>query len=140
MEIYHTNLKIIRNPEDTPFICYLDKREAMRKALRFKNAYINIYEYSPDESLDVLKFSKMNDEWLEFITNPDCDNHDIVEYPMIDACIFTPYQNLLDGKITKEAFWALVELKNPTHQISFNSKKALKTLRFKEKREVYAEK
>ena len=136
MEIYHTNLKIIKNPENNPFICNLDEKEAIRKANRFKNAFINIYEYTPDESVKVLNFNEMCEEWLNFIRNPDYESYDIAEYPMIDASIFRAYQNLIDDKITKEAFWALVELKNPSKQISFNSKKSLKTLTFKEVRNI----
>ena len=45
---------------------------------------------------------------------------------MADDTIFNYVQNLIDGKITRKNFWNLVEFKYPTHQISFNTEKALK--------------
>lgn len=37
-----------------------------------------------------------------------------------------------DGKISREAFWALAKFKRPTHQISFHTVRALTTLKFRE--------
>lgn len=37
-----------------------------------------------------------------------------------------------DGKISRESFWALMKFRYLTHQICFNTKKALKTIEFKE--------
>lgn len=36
----------------------------------------------------------------------------------------------IDGEITREAFWVLVKLKYPTHQIVFFNDKALETLKY----------
>jgi hypothetical protein len=57
-------------------------------------------------------------------------NYDIVEGPMADDTIFNYVQNFSDGKISREAFWSLAKFKHPTHQISFHTEKALKTLSF----------
>lgn len=40
------------------------------------------------------------------------------------------------GKITRSAFWELVKFKKPTHQISFHTERALKTLNFQTAYEV----
>ena len=42
----------------------------------------------------------------------------------------------IDGKISRKNFWSLVEFKYPTHQISFNTEKALKCLKFIDSYEV----
>jgi len=53
----------------------------------------------------------------------------------------TPYvQNYVDGKISREAFWALAKFKNPTHQMSFHTVRALGTLHFIQTEEVHYEK
>ena len=70
---------------------------------------------------------------------------DIVEGPMADDTIYNYIQEFQDGKISREAFWALVKFRYPTHQIfrypthqiCFNTQKALETIKFKEARKVY---
>ena len=67
-------------------------------------------------------------------------DYDIVEGPMADDTIYSYVQDFLDGKISREAFWALVKFKYPTHQICFSTEESLKTLKFKEARKVYGNK
>lgn len=82
----------------------------------------------------------MTEDWLDFIIacrSGISHGWDIVEGPMADDTIYDYIQEFQDGKITREAFWTLVKFKYPTHQICFNTKKALKTIKFKEAREVH---
>lgn len=67
-------------------------------------------------------------------------DYDIVEGPMTDDTIFNYVQNFVDGKISREAFWALARFKKPTHQISFHTARALETLKFLKESEVRNEK
>lgn len=46
---------------------------------------------------------------------------------------------LIDGTISREAFWDLANFEKPTHQISFHTAKALKTLTFIKVKEVIDE-
>lgn len=66
--------------------------------------------------------------------------YDIVEGPMANDTIFNYVQNFVDGKISREAFWALAKFKKPTHQISFHTARALTTLSFVKGSEVQDEK
>ena len=59
---------------------------------------------------------------------------------MADDTIFNYVQNFMDGKISREAFWALAKFKKPTHQISFHTARALTTLTFVKAVEVHDEK
>ena len=95
--------------------------------------YINKYEYTENTELKILKFEKMTEEWLDFIIscrNGQSHQYDIVEGPMADDTIYNYLQNYLDGKISRAAFWELVKVKYPTHQISFHTISALDTLKF----------
>ena len=65
--------------------------------------------------------------------------YDIVEGPMANDTIFNYVQNFVDGKISREAFWALAKFKKPTHQISFHTKKALSCIKFIEVKEVMSD-
>ena len=57
-------------------------------------------------------------------------------------CIVYKNKNLdkeptvVDGKISREAFWDLAKFKKPTHQISFHTARALTTLKFLKGSEV----
>ena len=75
----------------------------------------------------------MPEEWLDFVIN--CrkgvnHNYDIVEGPMADDQIWDYIRDYERGDITREAFWALVKFRYPTHQIVFCNKNALKTITF----------
>ena len=149
MLIYHGSTVIVKQPEIRiekfnkdfyfGFYCTIMKEQAIRGAARFGNGFVNVYEYEPDESLKVLKFNEMSEEWLDFII--DCrsgisHNWDIVEGPMADDTIYNYIQEYKDGKISREAFWVLAKFRYPTHQICFNTPKALETIKFIEAREV----
>ena len=148
--IYHGSQEIVECPEIRThkynkdfyfgFYCTEIKEQAIRWATRHGNkGYINVYNYTPDVSLNIKVFPEMTEEWLDFIV--DCrsgkaHSYDIVEGPMADDTIFNYVQNYIDGVISREAFWALAKFKHPTHQISFHSVKALATLEFVESIEV----
>ncbi|MDD3204838.1 MAG: DUF3990 domain-containing protein [Lachnospiraceae bacterium] len=148
--IYHGSQQIVEFPEIRiakyhkdfyyGFYCTVIKEQAKRWAVRY-NGYgiVNEYKYRADNALNVLKFEEMTEEWLDFITSyrmGKMHNYDIVEGPMANDTIFNYVQNFVDGKISREAFWALAKFKKPTHQISFHTAKALTTLEFLKGHEV----
>ena len=150
MEVYHGSTVIVEKPEIRiekfnkdfyfGFYCTILEQQAIRWATRFGEGIINVYEYEKDESLNILSFDGMSEEWLDFIARCRSGiphDYDIVEGPMADDTIYNFVQDFLDEKISREAFWALAKFKYPTHQICFNTQKALKTLKFKGARKVY---
>ncbi|PWL03621.1 DUF3990 domain-containing protein [Hallerella porci] len=116
------------------FYCTNNYEQACRWAERkLINAFINVYEYSENQELKILKFSDMNDEWLNFIAK--CrkgilHDYDIVEGPMADDTIWNFVNDYLEGNISKEVFFEYAKFKHPTHQISFHSIRALDCLKF----------
>ncbi|SDA68497.1 Protein of unknown function [Methanobrevibacter millerae] len=150
MKIYHGSTVTVKKPEIRiekfnkdfyfGFYCTIMEEQAIRWATRFGNGIVNVYEYEPDDSLKILKFEKMTEEWLDFIIacrSGTPHDWDIVEGPMADDTIYNYIQEFKDGKISREAFWALVKFRYPTHQICFNTENALKTIKFIESREVH---
>jgi hypothetical protein len=124
------------------FYCTVMREQAVRWATRFGDGILNIYEYVEDSSLKKLVFPKMTEEWLDFIAacrNGVPHSYDIVEGPMADDTIYNYVQGFLDGKYSRELFWHLAKFKNPTHQISFHTERALSTLHFVEGVAVYEE-
>ena len=153
MIVYHGSKMIVESPEIRiakynkdfyfGFYCTLFPEQAIRWATRFNGTgYLNEYLYTPNEHLNVKIFPEMTEEWLDFIVScrlGHSHNYDIVEGPMADDTIFNCVQNFVDGKISREAFWALAKFKKPTHQISFHTARALTALSFVKGSEVHDE-
>lgn len=152
MLLYHGSTVLVEKPEIRTtkfnkdfyfgFYCTLMREQADRWATRFGDGIVNIYEYTEDSALKKLVFPKMTEEWLDFIAacrNGTPHDYDIVEGPMSDDTIYNYVQGFLDGKYSREMFWSLAKFKNPTHQISFHTEDALKTLKFIKGVRVYEE-
>ncbi|MBQ4392279.1 MAG: DUF3990 domain-containing protein [Prevotella sp.] len=144
MELYHGSYTIVEEPRvlkgrytkdfGTGFYCTLLKQQAERWAGRFDTPMVNVYNYTLKESLRVLEFKEMTDEWLDFVV--DCragkaHDYDIVIGAMADDQIFNYIADFSRGVITREQFWALAKFKYPTHQMAFCTKAALDCLTFK---------
>ena len=150
MELYHGSTMIVEKPEIRiarfykdfyfGFYCTEYREQAERWATRFGDGYVNVFDYTEDKSLKILRFSGLSEEWLDFIASCRSGvphDYDIVEGPMADDTIYNYVQDFLDNVITREQFWELAKFKNPTHQISFHTDEALKTLRFVRGDEVH---
>ena len=121
MILYHGSNVIVQEPKILEngfykdfgygFYCTILEKQAKRWALTKRGTHIvNFYEYLPDKSLDIKTFSKMTEEWLQFVVNCRLGlKHD---YDVV------------------EGFWELVKFKYPTHQIVFCTEKALQTIKF----------
>lgn len=116
------------------FYCTNIEKQAKRWALtRRRDSVVNIYSYIEDTRLSTCVFSKMTEEWLQFVV--DCrrgieHRFDIVEGPMADDQIWDYVEDYVEGNISPNAFWELVKFKYPTHQIVFCTEDALKTLNY----------
>ena len=145
IEIYHGSGEIVEYPEirktkytkdfSWGFYCTKNYEQAYRWAeRRHEKGVVNFYLYRENKNLNILKFEKMTDEWLDFIANcraGKIHSYDIVEGPMADDTIWNYVNDFLNGTITRTLFWEYAKFKNPTHQISFHSLQALECLEFK---------
>lgn len=147
--LYHGSQNIVETPEIRisrfnkdfyfGFYCTSMQKQARKWATRFGNGYINEYKYTENPNLRIKIFPEMSDEWLDFIAACRAGvphDYDIVEGPMADDQVYNYVGDFLAGNISREAFWALAKFKNPTHQISFHTARALTTLNFVNVQEV----
>ena len=117
MKIYHGSTVIVKKPEIRVekfnkdfyfgFYCTIMEEQAIRWATRFGNGFVNVYDYKPDDSLRILKFDEMSEEWLDFIIacrSGVSHDWDIVEGPMADDTIYNYIQEFKDGKISRKHF------------------------------------
>lgn len=144
MILYHGSNVVVQKPKVLTnghykdfgygFYCTNLEKQAKKWALvKRKRHVVNIYEYNTDMDLKICSFSVMTEEWLDFVVN--CrkgieHEFDIVEGPMADDTIWDYIEDFTRGNISREAFWALVKFKYPTHQIVFCTEAALTALRY----------
>ena len=142
--LYHGSNQIVEFPEIRTakynkdfyfgFYCTIFPEQASSWAPRYTGTgFVNEYVFTPNDTLKILIFPEMSEEWLDFIASCRLGNphdYDIVEGPMANDTIFSYVQDFVDGKITRAAFWELAKFKKPTHQISFHTAKALSTIKF----------
>lgn len=151
MLLFHAGKEIVEFPEirrtrytkdfSWGFYCTNNWEQAVRWANRgIGEPIININQYEPDDSLSVLKFDTMTDEWLDFIAkcrNGAIHTYDIVEGPMANDTVWNYVNDFFTGRITRKQFWVLAEFKHPTHQISFHTLSALNCLHYERSEIVY---
>lgn len=142
--VYHGSKEIVRHPELRPsrftkdyscgFYCTNYEEQAIRWATRYGMVgYVNRYIYREEPSLSIKQFAEMSEEWLDFIVHCRLGREhsfDLVEGPMADDTIFNYVQEFADGRISREAFWALAKFKRPTHQLCFHTPASLATISF----------
>lgn len=147
--IYHGSYKKIETPElvenkytkdfGPGFYCAILENQAERWAKKFNTPIVNVYEYQENTKLKIKEFSVMTEEWLDFIINSRNGiqhDYDIVIGAMADDQVYNYITDLLNGVITRSAFWELAKFKHPTHQIAFCTKEALKCIKFIEAKEI----
>lgn len=151
MLLYHASKEIVEFPEvrktkytkdfSWGFYCTNNYKQAVRWANRGEGTpIVNVYNYEENNSLSILKFETMTDEWLDFIAKCRKGNlhrYDIVEGPMADDTVWNYVNDFLYGEISREQFWALAKFKYPTHQISFYTLAAIDCLNFERSEIVY---
>lgn len=144
IRLYHGSHEVVEFPKirkssytkdfSWGFYCTNNLEQAIRWAKRGNGtAILNEYLYTANETLSVLRFETMTDEWLDFIArcrSGETHKYDIVEGPMANDTIWNYVNDFIRGTITRKQFWTLAEFRYPTHQISFHTLSALNCLKF----------
>lgn len=149
MTVYHGSYISVRSPKivkgkntkdfGSGFYCTIIREQAERWARRYDTPIVNTYTVRINQTLKILEFKDMTEEWLDFIV--ECRNgkehdYDLVIGAMANDQIYNFVADYMDGIITREQFWALARFKYPTHQINFCTPKALECLEFVSSEEV----
>ena len=149
MEIYHGGYCQIKAPQiitgkyakdfGTGFYCTELKKQAVRWAKRYNTPVVTSYNFELTKGLNVLHFTEMTENWLDFIVN--CRNnikhdYDIVIGAMANDQVYNYISDYVNGILTREQFWVLAKFKHPTHQINFCTTEALKCLTFIKSEEI----
>ena len=147
--VYHANFKSIENIElqeekfskdfSVGFYCTNDKRKAEVEATKYKNRIVNVYLIKNLDGLNIKKFEKYSEEWLEFIIA--CrkgykHGYDVVDGPVGDDTIYDYIEAYEVGQMNKEYFFCQLRKKHYSKQISFNTNKALEKIEFLESYQI----
>lgn len=115
------------------FYCTILSEQAKKWADKYDTPVINMYEYNENPKLKIKEFIVMTEEWLDFIINCRSEKkheYDIVIGAMADDQVYNYVNDLINGTITREAFWELAKFRHPTHQIAFCTEEALKCIKY----------
>jgi hypothetical protein len=141
VEIIQPEIRVTKNARDfgRGFYCTNIQAQAEKWARRYKTPVVSVYEYTPTAELDILSFSELSEEWLDFII--ECRSgrphtYAIVEGAMANDQVWNYIADFISGILTREQFWVLAKFKYPTHQIAFCQPQALDCLRYIENFEV----
>ena len=110
------------------------KEQAEKYAGRFlrigKDAYMHIFEYTPDPDLSIKKFESYDEEWLDFVCN--CRKggdvykmYDIIEGGVANDKVFQTVDLYTAGIYNKEQALQNLLFEKPNHQLCFTTQKAI---------------
>ena len=115
------------------------EEQAKKWALKYDTPVINKYEYNEDSNLKIKEFTIMTEECLDFIINCRSGKkheYDIVIGAMADDQVYNYVTDLINGEITRSAFWELAKFKHPTHQVALCTNRSLECIKFLESEEL----
>ena len=163
MKIYHGSIFIVKNPSleilnyrtdfGKGFYTTTDIEQAKRwtkikkerAQVRNKNEkikrYINIYEYTENKNLNILKFEEATEEWLKFIfKNRQSDGlvhqNDIVIWPVANDNLYQVLVSYENGIYDIEETIQRLKTYLLSSQISFHTLKSLEYIKYIETIEV----
>lgn len=118
-----------------------NKRRKKEKSLK---RYINIYEYTEDENLNILNFKEATEEWLKFVfKNRQSDElvhqYDIVIGPVADDNLYQVLVSYENGVYDIEETIKRLKTYLLSNQISFHTLKSLECIKYIETIEVSEE-
>lgn len=114
-----------------------------KKEKSFKR-YVNIYEYTEDENLNILNFKEATEEWLKFVfKNRQSDElvhqYDIVIGPVADDNLYQVLVSYENGVYDIEETIKRLKTYLLSNQISFHTLKSLECIKYIETIEVSEE-
>ncbi len=113
------------------------KKERIQEGKEGNNIkrYINIYEYTENEELNILDFLEATEEWLDFVyknrkSKKLLHDYDIVKGPVADDNLFATLRLYERNYISKEDTIGALKTYKLVNQISFHTQKAIDTIKY----------
>lgn len=144
MLVYHSSNQCFTNPDIMHSREALDfgkgfyvtklKDQAEKYAKRFlragEDAYIHIFEYTPDSELRIKIFTAYDEEWLDFVSScrkggNEYKQYDIIEGGVANDKVFQTVDLYTAGVYNKEQALQNLVYEMPNNQLCFITQKAI---------------
>lgn len=166
MKLYHGSTIIVKNPDLTILNYKTDFGKGFYTTTDFEQAkkwtkikkerllkekedlkihqYVNVYEYTEDNNLNILNFQETTEEWLKFVyknrqSEELVHQYDIVKGPVADDNLYQVLVNYENGVYDMEETIKRLKTYLLSNQISFHTLKSLQCLKYIENIEVNIE-
>ena len=150
MLVYHSSDQCFREPDVVHSRDALDfgrgfyvtrlKEQAEKYAKRFlragNDAYLHIFDYTPDYDMQIKVFDTYNEEWLDFVCscrngNDVYKHYDIIEGGVANDKVFQTVDLYMAGIYNKEQALQNLMYEMPNNQLCFITQAAIdKCLKF----------
>ena len=144
MLIYHASDVIVDKPDTVHSRSNLDfgkgfyatvikeqaERYAQRFILRNRKGILNVYEYTPDENLNIKSFESYDSEWLDFVAacrmgEDVYKQFDVICGGIANDRVFNTLDLYFSNQMTKEEALKRLIFEKPNQQLCFTSQTAI---------------
>lgn len=110
------------------------REQAEKYAQRFiranKDAFLHVFEYSPDSDMKIKVFEAYDEEWLDFVCNcrmgkDDYKQYDIIEGGVANDKVFQTVDLYMSGIYNKDQALQNLIYEMPNNQLCFISQRAI---------------
>ena len=140
MLIYHASDVIVDKPDTVHSRSNLDfgkgfyatvikeqaERYAQRFILRNRKGILNVYEYTPDENLNIKSFESYDSEWLDFVAacrmgEDVYKQFDVIRGGIANDRVFNTLDLYFSNQMTKEEALKRLVFEKPNQQLCFTN-------------------
>ena len=140
MLIYHASDVIVDKPDTVHSRSNLDfgkgfyatvikeqaERYAQRFILRNRKGILNVYEYTPDENLNIKSFESYDSEWLDFVAACRMGKDVYTQFDVIcggiaNDRVFNTLDLYFSNQMTKEEALKRLVFEKPNQQLCFTN-------------------
>ncbi len=144
MLVYHTSDQQFKNPDILHSRDALDfgrgfyvtriKNQAVNYAQRFlrmgRDAFLHVFDYTPNPNLKIKVFDSYNEDWLDFVCNcrkgkDDYKHYDIIEGGVANDKVYQTVDLYMAGIYNKEQALQNLMYEKPNNQMCFITQKAI---------------
>lgn len=144
MLIYHASDVIVDKPDTMHSRSNLDfgkgfyatvikeqaERYAQRFILRKRKGILNVYEYTPDENLNIKSFESYDSEWLDFVAacrmgEDIYKQYDVICGGIANDRVFNTLDLYFSNQMTKEEALKRLIYEKPNQQLCFTNQEAI---------------
>lgn len=118
------------------------ERYAQKFVLRKRKGILNIYEYTPSDDLNIKRFEKYDEEWLDFVAacrmgDEGYKNYDVITGGIANDRVFNTLDLYFSNQMTKDEALKRLIFEKSNQQLCFTNQSTIdKCITFIESKEI----